>query len=69
MGEDRRREEDRMRDYVAKMRPVFRKRAVHSDETRFFRTPFEPKPGDDVTIRIRTYRNNVTRSRFRSKRS
>ena len=59
MGEDRRREEDRMRDYVAKMRPVFRKRAVHSDETRFFRTPFEPKPGDDVTIRIRTYRNNV----------
>ena len=41
------------------MRPVFRSKAVFSDETRFYRTPFEAKAGDRVTVRIRTYRNNV----------
>lgn len=50
---------DRAKQYVEMLRPVFRKRAVYSDETRFFRSPFEPKEGDDVTIRIRTARNNV----------
>ena len=48
-----------MRKYVTTMRSVFRKRAVYSDETRFYRCPFQPEPGDDCTVRIRTYRNNV----------
>ena len=48
-----------LHDYISMMRPVFRKRAVYSDETKYFRSPFEPRPGDDVTIRIRTSRNNV----------
>ncbi len=45
--------------YIAAMKPVFRERAVFSDETAEYRTPFEPVPGDTVTIRIRTARNNV----------
>ena len=53
------REDQRLRNYVASMRAVFRKRAVYSDETSFYRSPFEPKPGDLVRIRIRTYKNNV----------
>ena len=46
-------EYERMR-YVSLMRPIFRKRAVFSDESKFYRSPAEPKPGDDVTIRLRT---------------
>ena len=45
--------------YISLMKTVFRKRAVFSDETIFYRTPFEAAPGDDVTVRIRTLRNNV----------
>ncbi len=48
-----------MRKYVTTMRSVFRKRAVYADETRFYRHPFQPEPGDDCTVRIRTYKNNV----------
>ena len=50
---------DRYAAYIAKMRPVFKERAVHSDETEYYRTPFEPKSGDTVTVRIRTAANNV----------
>ncbi|MCH4038710.1 MAG: glycoside hydrolase family 13 protein [Lachnospiraceae bacterium] len=49
----------KVQQYVSLMRPLFKKRAVFSDESRFYRTPFEPKPGDNVTVRIRTLRNNV----------
>ena len=49
----------RIQKYVSLMKPIFKQRAVFSDETRFYRTPFEPKAGDLVTIRIRTYKNNV----------
>ncbi len=45
--------------YVSLMKPVFRQRAVFSDETEFYRSPFEPKSGDDVTVKLRTLRNNV----------
>lgn len=45
--------------YVSLMRPIFNKQAVFSDETEQYRTPLEPKPGDKVTIRIRTLKNNV----------
>ena len=36
-------------------------RAVFSDETEQFRTPFEPECGAEVTIRIRTWKNSVDR--------
>ena len=34
-------------------------RAVFSDETEQFRTPFEPKSGDEVKIKLRTWKNSV----------
>lgn len=46
-------------EYIAKMKPVFNKRALFSDETEHYRTPFEPEAGDTVTIRFRTLKNNV----------
>ena len=49
----------RAQEYISKMRPVFNKRALFSDETRQYRTPFEPESGDVVTIRFRTLKNNV----------
>ena len=59
MGEQENTGRDPMYQYVSLMRPLFKKRAVFSDETRFYRTPFEPKVGDDVTVRIRTAHGNV----------
>lgn len=49
----------KIQEYVAHMRPAFNKRAVFSDETENYRTPFEPEPGDTVNVRIRTKKNNV----------
>ena len=45
--------------YVTQMRGMFNKRALYSDETRQYKTPFEPEPGEQVTIRFRTMKNNV----------
>ena len=45
--------------YVSLMRPMFSKRAVFSDETRFYRSPIQPMPFEDCTVRIRTMKNNV----------
>ena len=45
--------------YISLMKPVFRPRAVFSDETGYYRTPFEVKAGDDVTVKLRTSRSNV----------
>ena len=59
MGGLKSEDEARMQKYISLMRPLFKKRAVFSDETRFYRKPFEPMPGDNVTIRIRTASNNV----------
>ena len=56
-------EYERMR-YVSLMRPIFRKRAVFSDESKFYRSPAEPKPGDNVTIRLRTMKNNIDAAYF-----
>ena len=54
------REDNRkMHAYIAAMKPVFRQRAVFSDETADYRTPAEPKSGETVTVRLRTARNNV----------
>lgn len=50
---------EKKQQYVTQMRGVFNKRALYSDETRQYKTPFEPEPGDLVTIRFRTMKNNV----------
>ena len=49
----------KIQEYVNNMRPAFNKRAVFSDETANYRTPFEPNAGDIIKIRIRTKINNV----------
>lgn len=49
----------RTRDYVINMRPVLRMSALFSDETANYRAPFEPEIGDRVTIRFRTWMDNV----------
>lgn len=49
----------RVQEYINKMRPVFNKRALYSDETAQYRTPMEPEAGDVVTVRFRTMKNNV----------
>lgn len=41
------------------IRQGFTKRAVFSDESRYYREPYEPECGDTVTIRIRTLQNNI----------
>lgn len=46
-------------EYVIRMRPVFNMDALYSDETKNFVSPMEPEPGDLVTIRFRTAKNNV----------
>ena len=49
----------KIQQYLSLMRPVFSKRAVFSDETANYRTPAEPKSGDNISIRLRTSSNNV----------
>ncbi len=46
-------------DYFVHMRPVFDVQSLFSDGTENFVTPMEPKPGETVTIRFRTKRDNV----------
>ncbi len=45
--------------YAMQMRPVFRSVGLFSDETENYVSPMEPEPGDTVTIRFRTVRNNI----------
>lgn len=45
--------------YINNMIPAFEKRALFSDGTKLFRNPAEPMPGDDVSIRFRTAKENV----------
>ena len=45
--------------YILTMRPVFNTRALYSDTTSNFLSPEEPEPGDTVTVRFRTAKNNV----------
>ena len=51
--------QDKLRQYVLQMRPVFKPNAFFSDETENYVTPMEPDPGDIVTIRFRTWKDNV----------
>lgn len=50
---------NRVQQYIMQMRPILRKRALFSDGTEDYRSPSEPKPFDNVTIRFRTAKNNV----------
>lgn len=50
---------DRNSEYMLHMRPVFQPRALFSDETENYVTPMEPEPGESVTIRFRSAKNNV----------
>ncbi len=52
-------ESAKIQEYITKMKPVFNKHALFSDETEQYRTPAEPNVGDVVTIRFRTRKNNV----------
>lgn len=45
--------------YISQMRPVFNKQALFSDESMYYQTPFGANPGDTVTVRFRTQKNNV----------
>ncbi|MCD7762503.1 MAG: glycoside hydrolase family 13 protein [Lachnospiraceae bacterium] len=46
-------------DYFVHMRPVFDVQSLFSDGTENYVTPMEPKPGETVTIRFRTKRDNA----------
>ncbi len=59
MGTNHTDNEGRIRQYITQLKPPFRKNAVFSDETAYYRTPFECREGDDVTVRIRVMRNNA----------
>ena len=41
---------------------MINRRALFADETENFKTPYEPKRGDRVTLRLRTLKNDVLRA-------
>ena len=59
MGESSSREMHHGSGLMEELSKAFCPRAVYSDETCFYRSPFEVKPGGWVSIRIRTLRCNV----------
>ena len=38
---------------------MINRKAVFADETKLFKTPYEPQSGDTVTLKIRTLANDV----------
>ncbi len=50
--------------YIAAMRPVISKRALHSDTTENYIYPAQPEPYGEVRIRFRAGRNNIDRVFF-----
>lgn len=50
---------ERTKLYMNNMSPVLNKRALFSDETEQYLSPMEADPGDKVTIRFRTEKDNV----------
>lgn len=40
---------------------MIKREALFSDETELFKTPYEPLPGDEVTLRLRTLADDVNR--------
>ena len=49
----------RTQQYAMNMRPVLNKEALFSDETASYLDPYEPEYGERVTIKFRTYMDNV----------
>ncbi len=49
----------RTQQYALNMRPLLDKGAMFSDESANYRTPFEPRSGDRVTIKFRTAKGNA----------
>lgn len=47
--------------YISKMRPVLKRRALFSDTTNEYVTPEEPAPYEMVTVRFRAAKDNVDR--------
>ncbi len=45
--------------YVMEMAPVLNRDALFADESAGYVSPAEPKPGDTVTLRVRTAKDNV----------
>lgn len=41
---------------------MINRRAIFTDETASFKTPYEPMPGDTVTLKLRTMKNDVLRA-------
>lgn len=52
-------DKEKAQRYISHVRGMFNKHALYSDESPQYQFPFEPNPGDVVTIRFRTVRNNV----------
>ncbi|WMC91211.1 glycoside hydrolase family 13 protein [Kineothrix sp. MB12-C1] len=50
--------------YISRMRPIFNMKALFSDMTEDYVSPAEPSAYGEVTIRIRTKRNNVDKVFF-----
>lgn len=46
-------------EYILRMRPLFNKDALFSDNSENYCIPMEPEPGERVHIRFRTLKNNV----------
>ena len=47
--------------YIASMRPLIDVRALFADTSADYVSPMEPEPGETVTLRFRTAKNNVDR--------
>lgn len=46
-------------EYMLLMRPLLDKKALYSDETESFLKPFDPDPGEELTVRFRTAKDNA----------
>lgn len=53
------RHRQKRQEYILQKMPVFSKDALFSDSTENYRIPMEPEPGERITIRFRTLKNNV----------
>ena len=59
MGEKSLKKLKRQQDYMLRMKPVFNKKALFADTTKTFCSNASVKPGESVTLRFRTGRDNA----------
>lgn len=55
---------EKNQQYIAGMRPVFNRKALFSDTTEDYVTPSEPSAYGEVTVRLRTGKNNIDKVFF-----